>query len=106
MYLADWEQSLENADELYVYYERFTDEDVALRCSLENRARQRALLKALSSFTSGHRLLDVGCGIGQRLRGVLQRSRALSTSRDLLNLAVSRAGLGDTLVAWLQKPRA
>jgi len=43
-------------------------------------------------------------GLDQQLRGALHRSRILDSSKDLLNHAISRAGLGDTLVAWLQKP--
>jgi len=44
--------------------------------------------------------------LDQRMRRVFQRSRVLSASKDLINSAASRAGLGDTLVAWLQKPPA
>jgi len=43
-------------------------------------------------------------GLDQRLRRAVHRSQALEASKQLLNHAVSRAGLGDTLVAWLQKP--
>ena len=45
-------------------------------------------------------------GVDQRLRALLGRSRALGISKSLVNRAVSTAGLGDTLVAWLQKPPA
>jgi 2-polyprenyl-3-methyl-5-hydroxy-6-metoxy-1,4-benzoquinol methylase len=43
-------------------------------------------------------------GLDQQLRRAVHRSRALGASKDVFNLAVSRAGLGDTLAAWLQKP--
>ena len=43
-------------------------------------------------------------GLDQRLRRALHRRPALSLAKELLNRVVSRAGLGDTLVAWLQKP--
>lgn len=43
-------------------------------------------------------------GLDQRLRRMVHRSRLLGSSKDALNRAASRAGLGDTLVAWLQKP--
>jgi 2-polyprenyl-3-methyl-5-hydroxy-6-metoxy-1,4-benzoquinol methylase len=43
-------------------------------------------------------------GADQRLRAILERSRALGLSKTLVNRALSRTGLGDTLVAWLQKP--
>jgi len=49
---------------------------------------------------------DTRQGLDQRLRRVLLRSRLLGTTKDLLNHAISHAGLGDTLVAWLQKPPA
>ncbi len=42
----------------------------------------------------------------QRLRRVLNRHPLLSTAKNAINHMVSRAGLGDTLVAWLQKPQA
>jgi 2-polyprenyl-3-methyl-5-hydroxy-6-metoxy-1,4-benzoquinol methylase len=45
-------------------------------------------------------------GLDQQLRRAVQRSRMLGASKDLLNHAISRAGLGDTLVVWLQKPAA
>jgi 2-polyprenyl-3-methyl-5-hydroxy-6-metoxy-1,4-benzoquinol methylase len=45
-------------------------------------------------------------GLDQQLRGVVHQSRVLGASQDLLNHAISRTGLGDTLVAWLQKPPA
>ena len=43
-------------------------------------------------------------GTDQRLRAILGKSRALGLSKTLVNRALSRAGVGDTLVAWLQKP--
>jgi 2-polyprenyl-3-methyl-5-hydroxy-6-metoxy-1,4-benzoquinol methylase len=43
-------------------------------------------------------------GLDQQVRRVIHRSRVLRAAKDLLNHAVSRLGLGDTLVAWLQKP--
>jgi 2-polyprenyl-3-methyl-5-hydroxy-6-metoxy-1,4-benzoquinol methylase len=42
--------------------------------------------------------------VDQQLRRGVHQNRVLGASRKLLNRAVSRAGLGDTLVAWLQKP--
>ena len=43
-------------------------------------------------------------GLDQRVRRAVHRSPFLASSKDALNRAASRAGLGDTLVAWLQKP--
>lgn len=43
-------------------------------------------------------------GLDQELRRAVHRSRVLGTSKTLLNHAVSRMGLGDTLVGWFQKP--
>jgi hypothetical protein len=40
------------------------------------------------------------------LRGMFHRSRLLTAAKNVLNLVASRAGLGDTLVACLQKPAA
>ncbi len=45
-----------------------------------------------------------GGGLDQQLRSAIHKSRALSASKDVMNNLVSRSGLGDTLVAWLQKP--
>jgi hypothetical protein len=45
-------------------------------------------------------------GLDQRVRRALHQSRVLSASKRMLNHAISRTGLGDTLVAWLQKPSA
>jgi 2-polyprenyl-3-methyl-5-hydroxy-6-metoxy-1,4-benzoquinol methylase len=42
--------------------------------------------------------------LDQDLRRVLHQSRVLRTLKELLNHGISRAGLGDTLVGWLQKP--
>jgi len=67
VYLGNWEQSIAKAEQLYDYYDRFSDEDVTLRYTPENRARQQMLLNALASYTRGRKLLDVGCGIGQLL---------------------------------------
>ncbi len=67
VYLSSWQESVARADELYDYYAQLTDEDLAERHSAENRARQRALLQKLSSYTTGRKLLDVGCGDGQLL---------------------------------------
>lgn len=44
--------------------------------------------------------------LDQRLRHAAHHSKVLDTSKQLLNHAISRVGLGDTLVAWLQKPAA
>jgi 2-polyprenyl-3-methyl-5-hydroxy-6-metoxy-1,4-benzoquinol methylase len=67
VYLANWEQSIAKAKQLYGYYDRFSDEDVTRRYTPENRARQQALFRTLARYTRGRRLLDVGCGIGQLL---------------------------------------
>lgn len=45
-------------------------------------------------------------GLDQQLRRAFHQSLVLGASKNLLNHAISRAGLGDTLVAWLQKPPA
>jgi 2-polyprenyl-3-methyl-5-hydroxy-6-metoxy-1,4-benzoquinol methylase len=45
-------------------------------------------------------------GLDQQLRRAVHQSRVLGASKELLNHAISYAGLGDTLVAWLQKPAA
>jgi 2-polyprenyl-3-methyl-5-hydroxy-6-metoxy-1,4-benzoquinol methylase len=42
--------------------------------------------------------------VDQELRRAVHQSRLLGASKTALNHAVSRAGLGDTLAAWLQKP--
>lgn len=68
VYLSSWQESLENAELLYDYYAHLTDEDLAERHSAENRARQQALLRKLSTYTTGRKLLDVGCGDGQLLQ--------------------------------------
>ena len=68
VYLASWEQSIEQSGALYDYYGRLNDEDFARRYSAENRARQQKLLKELAAHTGGRRLLDVGCGDGQLLQ--------------------------------------
>ena len=67
VYLANWEQSIAKAEQLYDHYDRFSDEDVKRRYTPENRARQQTLLNALASYTRGRKLLDVGCGMGQLL---------------------------------------
>ena len=54
------------------------------------------------AVTAAHR--KARRSVDQRLRRAVQRSRPLRASKTLLNHAVSFAGLGDTLVAWLQKP--
>jgi SAM-dependent methyltransferase len=43
-------------------------------------------------------------GVDQRLRRTIQGNRVLSTTKEGLNSALTLTGLGDTLVAWLQKP--
>jgi 2-polyprenyl-3-methyl-5-hydroxy-6-metoxy-1,4-benzoquinol methylase len=68
VYLANWEQSLEQSEELYDYYGRLGEEELTRRYSPQNRARQQELLKALAGYTRGRRLLDVGCGDGQLLQ--------------------------------------
>ena len=47
---------------------------------------------------------DAERSLDQNLRRALHQSRALRTSKELLNRAISLAGLGDTLVGWFQKP--
>jgi 2-polyprenyl-3-methyl-5-hydroxy-6-metoxy-1,4-benzoquinol methylase len=47
---------------------------------------------------------EMRADLDQRLRRTLLSNPALKASKMLVNRAVSRAGLGDTLVAWLQKP--
>lgn len=68
VYLASWQRSLEQSEELYDYYGRLNDEDLARRYSSENRARQQTLLKRLANYSGGRTLLDVGCGDGQLLQ--------------------------------------
>ena len=68
VYLASWEQSIGQAESLYDYYDRLSEEDLKRRHSPENRARQRTLLQKLADYTGGRKLLDVGCGDGQFLR--------------------------------------
>ncbi len=70
---------------------------VAWACGLRGRGASAAKAAAQT-----HR--HAREGLDQRLRRVIHRSRLLSSSKDALNRAASRAGLGDTLVAWLQKP--
>ena len=41
--------------------------------------------------------------VDQRLRRTILARPALNTSKKILNRLISRIGLGDTLVAWLQK---
>lgn len=54
------------------------------------------------SVSEAHR--EMRRGLDQRLRRAFRQSPLLTISKDLVNLLVSRAGLGDTLVAWFQKP--
>jgi 2-polyprenyl-3-methyl-5-hydroxy-6-metoxy-1,4-benzoquinol methylase len=56
------------------------------------------------SVSEAHRVMRQG--LDQRLRRAFRQSRFLTVSKDLLNLLVSRAGLGDTLTAWFQKTPA
>jgi 2-polyprenyl-3-methyl-5-hydroxy-6-metoxy-1,4-benzoquinol methylase len=87
VYLASWQQSLEQFGELYDYYDQLTSEDLPRRYSPENFARQRQLLKALARNTRGRRLLDVGCGEGQLLQ-TAQVEGWDSTGIDLSESAV------------------
>lgn len=43
-------------------------------------------------------------GPDQELRRIIHGNRVLAASKPLVNRMVSRAGLGETLVAWLRKP--
>lgn len=63
-----------------------------------NRGRRK------SGASGAHR--EMRRGVDQQLRQAMGGSQVLSASKDLINHFVSRAGLGDTLVAWLQKPAA
>lgn len=45
-------------------------------------------------------------GLDQQLRRTIQKNRALQASKNVVNRVASRTGLGDTLVAWLQKQPA
>lgn len=61
------------------------------------RGGARSAVAATTVHRSARRSLD------QDLRRALYRSRTLTASKDLLNHVISGAGLGDTLVGWLQK---
>jgi len=65
--------------------------------------RRQGAQSALAA-TTVHR--EARRGVDQQLRRAVHQSRPLGALKQLLNRAVSRAGLGDTLVAWLQKPAA
>lgn len=54
--------------------------------------------------TEVHR--EMRSNLDQRLRRTVLSHPLLNASKELINRAVSRAGVGDTLVAWLQKPSA
>jgi len=65
---------------------------------------RRRTLQTAAEATHTHR--EARQGMDQRLRGVILESRVLSASKTVINRLVSRLGLGDTLVAWLQKPKS
>ena len=87
VYLASWQQSLERFGELYEYYGGLSEEDVRLRHSPQNQARQRELLKALALYSRRRRLLDVGCGEGQLLQ-TAQEEGWTSIGIDLSEAAI------------------
>jgi 2-polyprenyl-3-methyl-5-hydroxy-6-metoxy-1,4-benzoquinol methylase len=58
--------------------------------------------EAATEATHAHR--EAREGLDQRLRGAILKSRTLSAAKKMANHLISRSGLGDTLVAWLQKP--
>lgn len=60
--------------------------------------------QSVASMSQLHR--ETRQGLDQQLRRAVHRSRALGVSKELINNAISRFGLGDTLVAWLQKPES
>jgi len=66
--------------------------------ALARGARGARREQAVQSHRQGRQGLD------QELRRALRKSRVLSASKDLVNRGISRAGVGDTLVAWFQKP--
>jgi 2-polyprenyl-3-methyl-5-hydroxy-6-metoxy-1,4-benzoquinol methylase len=57
-----------------------------------------------TSVSESHR--QSRAGIDQQLRRKIQSSRSLRASKRIVNHVVSRAGIGDTLVAWLRKQPA
>jgi 2-polyprenyl-3-methyl-5-hydroxy-6-metoxy-1,4-benzoquinol methylase len=58
--------------------------------------------QSAAAATTAHR--KARRSLDQQLRRAAHNSRVLGASKELLNRAISSAGLGDTLVAWLQKP--
>lgn len=66
------------------------------------RARRASDEKARAA--EAHR--EMRTGIDQRLRSTLNSHPALGAAKQLVNRAVSWAGIGETLVAWFEKPRA
>ena len=64
---------------------------------LRRRGRHKA-----SAGAATHR--EMRRDLDQRLRRTLHRRPMAGATKELLNRVVSLAGLGDTLVAWLQKP--
>jgi hypothetical protein len=63
---------------------------------------RRQDVQSAKTAATAHR--EARRGVDQQLRRTVHQSRLLGASKTLLNHAISRAGLGDTLVVWLQKP--
>jgi SAM-dependent methyltransferase len=63
---------------------------------------RRSGSRTVAAASQAHR--ETRQGLDQQLRRAVHNSRMLGMSKELLNHAISRFGLGDTLVAYLQKP--
>lgn len=63
---------------------------------------RRRETQAASETAHAHR--EARREVDQRIRRAMLQNRILANSKELINRALSRAGLGDTLIAWLQKP--
>lgn len=58
--------------------------------------------RSVAATTQSHR--EARRSLDQGFRRAVHKSPVLSASKELINHAISRTSLGDTLVAWLQKP--